>query len=146
MAILIRPALFQDCETCALLSRIEEHAIPGGDHIPVDFFAANIDADEMFIVAEENGQVMGYVLGQPMKGGYAYLSLLAVDAGMRSRGLGKMLVDAFLRRCIEKKILFVSLFAPSFNERTLKFYRTIGFEQGREHLEFGIYLLDLHPD
>ena len=38
MAILIRPVLLQDCETCALLSRIEEHAVPGGDYIPVDFF------------------------------------------------------------------------------------------------------------
>ncbi|MFX1368165.1 MAG: hypothetical protein ACFFAY_06190 [Promethearchaeota archaeon] len=51
-----------------------------------------------------------------------------------------------MRRCIEKKIFFAFLFAPSFNERTLKFYRTFGFEQGREHLEFGISLLDYHPD
>ena len=145
MAILIRPASHKDCETCAQLSRIEELATPDGDHLRVEFFSANVDEDEMFIVAEENEQVMGYVLGQPMKGGYAYLSLLAVDARMRGRGLGKTLVDAFLRRCIEKKLFFVTLFAPSFNERTLKFYRTIGFEQGREHLEFGIHLDDISP-
>jgi ribosomal protein S18 acetylase RimI-like enzyme len=140
MEILIRPALHQDCETCAGLSRIEEHEVPGGDHLPSDFFAANIDEDEMFIVAEDNGEVMGYILGQPMKGGYAYLSLLAIDAKMRGKGIGKMLVDAFLKRCIEKKLFFVSLFAPSFNEGTLEFYRTLGFEPGREHLEFGVHL------
>ena len=99
----------------------------------------------MFIVAEDNGQVIGYVPGRPMKGGSAYLSLLAVDARMRGRGLGKLLVDSFLRRCIAKNIFFVFLFAPSFNERSLKFYRAIGFEQGREHLEFGIHLEETSP-
>ncbi|NHJ14434.1 MAG: GNAT family N-acetyltransferase [Candidatus Thorarchaeota archaeon] len=143
MGIVIRAAMLQDCETCAQLSRIEEHEVPGGNHIPADFFAANVDEDKMFIVAENNGEVMGYVLGQPMKSGYAYLSLLAVDARMRGRGLGRMLVDAFLKRCIEKKLFFVSLFAPSFNEETLAFYRTIGFTQGREHFEFGIQLQEI---
>ncbi|MHA2068895.1 MAG: GNAT family N-acetyltransferase, partial [Candidatus Thorarchaeota archaeon] len=109
MEIKVRPAVVNDCEVCAQLSRIEEHEAPAADYLPAGFFEDNIDDDEMFLVAEAKGEVVGYVLGQPMKGDYAYLSLLAVDSGMRGKGIGKLLVDAFLKRCLEKSLSYVAL-------------------------------------
>ena len=94
----------------------------------------------MFLVAELKGNVVGYVLGQPMKGDIASLTLLTVEESMRGQGIGKALVDVFLKRCKKKNLTYVHLFGPSFNEVTLAFYRSMGFEQGKEYTEFGIQI------
>ncbi|MGY5873874.1 MAG: GNAT family N-acetyltransferase [Candidatus Thorarchaeota archaeon] len=140
MEITIRPAAVDDCEVCARLSRIQELDSADADYIPANFFEANIDDDEMFLVAELKGNVVGYVLGQPMKGDIASLTLLTVEESMRGQGIGKALVDVFLKRCKKKNLTYVHLFGPSFNEVTLAFYRSMGFEQGKEYTEFGIQI------
>ncbi len=89
MAIKVRPGVVSDCEMCAQLSRIEELDSPGADYVPAELFEAHIDDDEMFLVAEVEGKVVGYVVGQPMKGDWAYISLLTVDSEMRDKELAK---------------------------------------------------------
>jgi ribosomal protein S18 acetylase RimI-like enzyme len=127
-----------DCEACAQLSRIEELDSPGADYIPAEFFEAHVDDDEMFLVAELSGNVVGCVVGQPMKGDWAYISLLAVDSMMMGKGIGKMLIDAILKKRVALGFGYVTLFAPKFNEKTLGFYRSIGLVEGRKHVQFGM--------
>ncbi len=141
MDIKVRLATVDDCEACARLSRIEELHSPGADYTPAEFFEAHIDDDEMFLVAESNGKVTGYIVGQPMKGDWAYGSNLTVDIENRGKGIGKMLVEALLKRCKERQFGYVTFFAPKYNERTLRFYRSRGFEEGKDHVQFGMTLI-----
>ncbi len=138
MAIKVRLGAAGDCETCAQLSRIDELDNPGADHVPAEFFEAHIDDDEMFFVAEVDGRVVGFVVGQPMKGDWAYITLLAVDPRTRGQGVGRLLVDAILKRCEDLRFGYVTLFAPKFNKKTLGFYRSRGFIEGKDHVQFGI--------
>ncbi|MHA2141959.1 MAG: GNAT family N-acetyltransferase [Candidatus Thorarchaeota archaeon] len=138
MDIKVRPGAASDCKVCAQLSVIEELDSPGTDFMPAEFFEAHIDDDEMFLVAEAKGNVVGCVVGQPMKGDWAYISLLIVDPELRGQGVGKMLIETILKRCVAMRFGYVTLFAPKFNKKTLGFYRSRGFVEGKEHIQFGM--------
>ena len=126
----IRTAELSDCKICTGLSQIQELQTAGGSFIPEDYFKVCVDEDEMFIIAELKGEIIGYILGEPMKGNNAHISLLVVSPKHRRKGVGKKLVDSFIKRCKEKKLTFISLYAPSFNQDTIKFYKKIGLKRG----------------
>jgi ribosomal-protein-alanine N-acetyltransferase len=134
--VTIRNARLEDCMMCVELSKIEEFTQPDGSHVPYDYLKSYIDEDEMFLVAEVKGRVVGYILGEPLKGKIAYVALLTVDSQVRGKGIGRKLIDAFLKRCSEKELKYVFGFAPKFNKRTIEFYRKCGFKEGKEHIQF----------
>ena len=132
----IRLSKLKDCKKCVELSRIEELRPAGSDYISEGYFRIFVDKDEMFFVAEENGKIVGYILGEPMKGKLANLGLLAVDPNFRGKGVGKKLVESFRKKCDEKGLKFLLLYAPKFNKNTLEFYKKCGFKEGKEHIQF----------
>jgi len=132
----IRLAKIEDCKNCSELSRIEELRPAGSDFISEEYFRGFVDEDEMFFVAEKEREIVGYILGEPMKGNLAHLGLLTVNSNLRGRGIGKKLVEAFREKCDEKKLSYLLLYAPKFNENTLEFYRRCGFKEGKEHIQF----------
>jgi len=132
----IRPARNDDCKKCAEFSQINELRTAGGRYISEEYFRECVDDDEMFIVAELDEEVVGYILGEPMKGNIAYLSLLTVSGNHRGKGIGKKLINAFLKRCEKKSLSYISLYAPKFNEKTITFYENCGFTRGKDHMQF----------
>ena len=132
----IRLATVNDCKKCAELSRIEELRPAGSDFISENYFRILVDGDELFFVAEKNKEVVGYILGEPMKGNMASLGLLAVSEKHRGEGIGKGLVETFRKKCDEKGLKYILLYAPKFNKSTLEFYRKCGFNEGKEHIQF----------
>ena len=134
--IKIRHAALKDCKKCAGLSKIEELKPVIGSYIPERYFKLFVDKDKMFFVAEYNNKIVGYILGEPMKGRLANLGLLAVDKKFRGKGIGKKLVEAFRKRCDKKKLNYMWLNAPKSNKKTLEFYRKCGFKEGKEHILF----------
>ncbi|MFO8015856.1 MAG: GNAT family N-acetyltransferase [Candidatus Woesearchaeota archaeon] len=132
----IRLAEIKDCGECAELSRIKELRPAGSDFISGEYFSVFVDKDGMFLVAEDKGRVIGFILGEPMKGGLAHLGLLTVDESFRGQGIGRMLLDAFRKKCDEKGLKDILLYAPKSNRNTLEFYKKRGFKEGREHIQF----------
>lgn len=132
----IRLAKIGDCKKCAELSRIEELRPAGSDFISEGYFRIFVDKDEMFFVAEDKGKIIGYILGEPMKGNLANLGLLTVDNNFRGKGIGKKLVEAFRKKGDEKGLKYLLLYAPKFNKKTLEFYKKCGFKEGKEHIQF----------
>jgi ribosomal protein S18 acetylase RimI-like enzyme len=132
----IRLAKIEDCEECYKLSRIEELRPAGSDFISKGYFELFVDENKMFFVAEESGKIVGYILGEPMKGNLAHLGLLTVDQTLRGKGIGKNLFEAFKNRCDKAGLKEILLYAPKFNENTLNFYRKLGFKEGKEHIQF----------
>jgi len=132
----IRLAKLEDCKNCAELSRIEELRPAESDFISEGYFRIFVDKDEMFFVAEDNGEIVGYILGEPMKGKMANLGLLTVNSKLRGKGIGKKLVETFRKKCDEKGLKYILLYAPKFNKNTLEFYKKCGFKEGKEHIQF----------
>ena len=89
-----------------------------------------IDGDELFLVAQQDKLVVGYLLGEPMKGNVAYCGLGAVDPNYRSTGVGEVLFNAWFDRCREKGYKHVFGITGVDNPRTLKFHEKVGFRLG----------------
>ena len=132
----IRLAKLDDCKKCEELSRIKELKPATGNYITEEYFKLFVDKDEMFFVAEENNSIVGYVLGEPMKGSMANLGLVAVDKKFRGKSIGKKLIKEFRAKCDKKGLKFILLYAPKFNKKTLEFYRNCKFLEGKEHIQF----------
>ena len=132
----IRKATKKDIGSIVELSKIEELKTATGGFISESYFNEFIDENGIVFVAEDNDNIIGYVLGEPMKGKLANLGLLAVHKDRRGQGIGKMLVDAFRKECDERGLTFILLYAPQFNENTLEFYRKAGFSEGKAHVQF----------
>jgi ribosomal protein S18 acetylase RimI-like enzyme len=132
----IRLAKLKDCKRCAELSEIDELKTAAGEFLPEEYFKIFVDEDQLFFVAEEEGKLLGYILGEPMKGKMAFLGLLAVDKGSRGKGIGKKLIKSFRNKCDEKGLKFILLYAPKFNENTIEFYKKCEFTKGKEYINF----------
>lgn len=131
----VRLAKIDDCKACAELSKIKELET-NGDYVPEDYFKLLVDDDEMFFIAEFENKIVGFIVGEPMKGGLAFMSILTVDTNLRGKGIGKLLVEAFRKRCDEKGLKFIVFYAPKFNENTIEFYKKQGFNEGKLHVQF----------
>ena len=131
----IRPATPADCARCAALSRIEELRPGTGPYIPERYFRQFSDT-KLFFVAAEKGRVVGYILGEEMRGNLANLGLFAVDKKQRGKGIGTLLLAAFRKACDARGLRYIVLYAPAFNAGTLTFYKRHGFTQGKRYVQF----------
>jgi [ribosomal protein S18]-alanine N-acetyltransferase len=133
--VTIRLAKVGDCRRCTELSRTEELKVNDG-FIPEDYFRNFVDEDKMFFVAEDKGVVVGFVLGEPMKGKLANLGLLSVDPSHRGKGIGTRLVDAFRERCTAMGLKYRLVYARADCADTVNFYVKAGFRKGKPYQQF----------
>jgi ribosomal-protein-alanine N-acetyltransferase len=83
---------------------------------------------EGFMVAEEAGQIVGFVFGILLSRADARILMLAVDNKLRARGLGTTLYREFQRQCAAKGIRVISLEVRVSNSVAMKFYEKMGFQ------------------
>lgn len=87
--------------------------------------------EAVFLVAEHQGAVAGYVLGWSVLD-EAHILKLAVRADLRRRGIANALLDALVHRLRERQVLTLWLEARAPNRAARAFYLARGFvELGR---------------
>ena len=85
----------------------------------------------LWIVAQEQGKVVGYVGSQSVLG-WADMMNLAVAPDYRKQGVGRMLVCELVRRLQENKVSCLTLEVRASNEPAISLYQSLGFvEVGR---------------
>ena len=82
-----------------------------------------------FVAQLPSGGIIGFLLGfisqeNPEE---SYIHLLCVDPKLRSRNIGKKLVDAFLDMAVLKGCKKVILITKPINWNSISFYRKLGF-------------------
>ena len=82
----------------------------------------------LWIVAEQDGVVAGYVGSQSVLG-EADMMNLAVAPGFRRQGIGRELVQALVERLKEKGTHILFLEVRASNEAAIALYDTLGFVQ-----------------
>lgn len=133
--ITIRNAVKEDLLQCEKLGQIEEFKLASGGWLDAKFLENYISPD-YFLVAENNNQIIGYLIGEPLKGNGVMLCFLVVKENMRKKGIGKKLLKEFEKRCRENGAEWILLYAPTFNEGTVMFYKKRGYNQGKSFFEF----------
>jgi ribosomal-protein-alanine N-acetyltransferase len=109
------------------------------DPWPTSFFQyIHGKAPDLFVVAEDGGEIVGYVVGELreiMFSGLSHMSKvghilnIAVDKAHRKGGLGTLLMREIMRRFGEAKATKVTLEVRESNTTARAFYRGLGFNE-----------------
>ena len=132
----IRQAKENDCKSCYELSKVEELKKASGAYMAFSDFKDFAKCHQIFFVAEDGKEIVGYLYGEKAAGDAALLWLLVVKPEYRSKGIGKKLIEKFEQECKKRKLYEIILYAPRFNKRTHKFYENLGYNHGMEMVEF----------
>ena len=107
------------------VSKVEEASFPERPYSKVDFLSCLLIAREGFIVAVEDGSVIGYVIaiGQ---GGQGMIQSIAVSPGSRGKGVGELLMKAAIEH-LARRFRRVSLLVDADNEKAIRLYSRLSF-------------------
>ena len=83
---------------------------------------------EGFLVAEMNGNPIGFLAAVMPGDGQARILMLAVAEGFRSRGIGTLLMNHFVQTCGTRGLRRIELEVRVSNAAAQRFYRRFGFE------------------
>ncbi len=85
-------------------------------------------APQYFLVAEENGKVVGYISGVARISKIGHIVSIAVDPDYRRRGIGNLLIEALLKKFKNDKMKKVRLEVRVSNKPAINLYVKIGFK------------------
>lgn len=129
----IRKAKLKDIPECVKLSKVPEFKI-GGSFPDKKYLTESLKS--LFLVAEEKGKILGFVLGFKLTRTEVFLDLLVVDKNARGEGIGKKLMEGFRKRLKKQNVEGYFLTAPMFNKKTHKFYNKCGLKKGGKYILF----------
>ncbi|MFH0287035.1 GNAT family N-acetyltransferase [Vibrio owensii] len=105
------------------------------DFLSPDEIEQNIDLNKIiesessiFLVAENEGRLVGFIFGELWQRKIASIEQIAVDSSFRNQGVGLRLIEAFEERAMSKGGEELWLEVYSFNEAALSLYRKAGIE------------------
>lgn len=90
------------------------------------FFSFLMREDTLFLVAEENGQILGY-MGIMMVLDEAEITNVSVSQTARRRGIGRLLVQTMLDKMKERGMCMVHLEVRKSNMPAITLYEAFGF-------------------
>ncbi len=82
---------------------------------------------ELFLLAEQNGKIIGTVIGG-FDGRRGIIYHLAVDRAWRRQGLGRILMEEVERRLASKGCIRAYLLVKPENLDVIEFYKQLGWE------------------
>ncbi len=127
----IRLREFRYPEDYAEARTLWEHAGPG-IHVrrsdePAEIHKKLQRDPELFLVAEEDGKMVGTVIGG-FDGRRGLIYHLAVEQAARTRGVGSLLMEEVERRLRAMGCVRCYLMVAADNEAAIRFYRNRGWE------------------
>lgn len=111
-----------------LLIENENFSVPWTEN---GFFSFLMRNDTLFLVAEEKGEILGY-MGIMMVLDEGEITNVSVAKDARRRGIGRTLVTEMIRRMREKDILTLHLEVRKSNNAAIALYRSMGFAKDGE--------------
>lgn len=99
---------------------------PSGERAHPIFF---YELGEMALIAEEDGEVAGFLLGflAPTQPPVAYVHLVGIHPDHRRRGVGKDLYEHFTRRARAAGAERIKAITTVGNEGSIRFHEALGF-------------------
>ena len=84
--------------------------------------------NQCFMIAERDGEMIGFVLAVPVDEGTMRILMLAVDELSRRMGVGTLLMEAVKRYAMHRRARAITLEVEVNNKDAQEFYRGLGFE------------------
>ncbi len=93
------------------------------------------NSSAVFLVAEDNGMLLGYVSGQHVADEF-YVSNLAVREECRGLGIGTMLMGQLIDIARERGCAFITLEVRVSNQKARSLYESLGFHALGERKDY----------
>jgi GNAT superfamily N-acetyltransferase len=131
--VTVRPATADDAERLATMLADEGYVAGASD------LAARVERyasiGSMVLVAEASGEVVGFisVLIVPrfeVDELFARISALVVDAGVRERGVGRLLMEAAERAAKDEGVSFLEVTAGHHRPDARRLFESMGYDAG----------------
>ena len=100
-------------------------SMPWGE---VGFFSFLMREDTLFLVAEEEGTIVGYC-GVVMVLDEGDITNVAVLSNRQGRGIGRQLVQALIQKTEERGVVHLHLEVRESNQRAIALYESLAFEK-----------------
>ena len=143
----IREAKKEDCGALdALLSKLIRDEVQYDPNLCESFTGENNYArqleqeDRKAFVAEENGEIVGYVYGyvfdipKMCRRPVAVLDALYVEEAFRNRGIARLLLREFLRFAEAQHAGVIELKVLSENAQAVRLYESMGFSERKKYM------------
>lgn len=136
--IAIRPARRRDLPSLYRLARNPKLAAPSHQAAERWWIRSFLDERQILIVAELDGRVIGFVMGEAATGKVAIGHLLTVAPKYRRAGVAARLGRAFERACRERGMTCILLYASS--STMARLLKKGGYARGSRAVEYQKFL------
>jgi ribosomal protein S18 acetylase RimI-like enzyme len=140
MKKLIRPAKINDCDTVYNLCSMPGLVNPDGQPPRMFWIKSFVKEKKLFLVAEKNNEVVGFIAGEKTSGRVMLLWMLGVKKEWQGRGLGKKLLRAAEKQCRQKNIRCIVGYAYAKNKKILNLLDSQKHERGSLYYEYVKFL------
>lgn len=127
-------------KTQALWRSIEKGVSLGSSDTPEEIKKKLLRDPDLFLVAEEDGEIVGTVIGG-FDGRRGLIYHLAVSASFRRRGIGSKLMKEVETRLKAKGCIRSYLLVTTDNHEAMKYYKDLGWTQMDYVVNFGKNLI-----
>lgn len=123
-------------QVMSLWESIEKGVHTGRSDTPDEIQKKLARDPDLFLVAEDNGQIIGSVIGG-YDGRRGLIYHLAVRASFRGRGIGSRLMDELESRLRAKGCIRCYLMVTTDNEDAMRYYENRGWERMASVVPYG---------
>lgn len=131
--LIIRSAEEKDLPIVAQLVKQPHLGMSNGNYPGADWFTRYIDQN-YFLVAEDQGQVVGFISGEPLKGSGIIVHYFAVDPKKQGQGIGTTLLNEYETLNKQSGIKWILLYTP-IKSKAVEFYKKRGFSENEADIE-----------
>ena len=132
--IQIRSASIKDLDSIVELAKVPELKAPHGSYPSLKWLQAIIKEKQIMLVAEDNNELIGFVMGEKIGSSFSILHLIAVKKEYRKKGIGNMLVNSFEEECKKRKLRGVLTYAHNDN-KVKNFFKNRKYNIGQKVIE-----------
>jgi ribosomal protein S18 acetylase RimI-like enzyme len=134
--MIIRKATLNDCKHVWDMCRIPQLVNPSGEPPRLWWIKSFVKEKQIFFIAEESGELAGFILGERTCGQIGYLWMLAVKPRFQGKGIGKELFLTAEKECKKRRLKAILLYGYEKSPRALKIIKSLKYEKGRKYYEF----------
>lgn len=134
--MIIRKAKLGDSKKVYELCRIKELINPSWELPKLWWIESFVKENQLFFIAEEDKDIVGFILGERTCGDIGYLWILAVKKEFQHKGIGTSLFLRAEEECKKRKLKAIICYGYEKSKNTLKIIKKRKYEKGRRYFEF----------
>jgi GNAT superfamily N-acetyltransferase len=136
-SLIVRPAEPKDFKAVQVVQAQGGSALQtNGDVIEIaDMEIQAANSNGIFGVAEQDGEIVGFIYGEKLVARWALASYFTVVPDFRGTDVYRKLGDWFVNRAKALGVKYVVLYADADNGRLIHFYQRFGFDAGGKYVE-----------